>query len=115
VTSGQDSGDGRAARLKPAGAECSLNVRPRLVGSEVLVGDGLVELGRAPNLDVSAPLLVDVAGRRHAVDERLDEVLLVAKRRRRIDRSADLGAELLVIAVTELGVPDRRRLFWRSR
>jgi hypothetical protein len=44
-------------------------------------------------------LLVDGVAGGDAIDERLDEVLLVAEPRAAVDRASDLGQDLLVVAV----------------
>jgi hypothetical protein len=72
------------------------------LGAQPFPGDDRLEFGVAAGAHEGEPLLVDRPVCRQGIDEVLDEVALVPQGRAGIDGPGDLGANLLVVAVSPL-------------
>ena len=68
----------------------ALSTKAWVVGVESLVGDDVTELLVAPDFDEASPVFFDVRVEGYSVDEREDQVALVAQRDARVDGPPDL-------------------------
>jgi hypothetical protein len=75
----QDPGDGGAGGRDDAVAERVVDEGPGLLGAQAFAGDDVLELGGAASGEERLPLVPGVAGDGDRLDEREDEVALVAQ------------------------------------
>src|SRR5690606_24742576 len=96
-------GDGGTCGAEGSVAERGPHERPGRFCTEPLFLDDRFELRLAFGGDERLPLLIDSAIYGDGVDERFDEVFLVAQCRAGIDGAGDLGTDLFIVPVAVLG------------